>query len=119
MDPDQRESLRGQIMDLNEKVDQWAQQNTELKDEVDLLKREVTRSHSIIDEKQEEIGKLVADLQSVVESEVVLAEEAQVLEKSRNIFRDQNKTLRDQNKTLVELVDALALSLRHIAQEDV
>jgi|TARA_R110001583_G_scaffold154165_3_gene305870 chromosome segregation ATPase len=87
MDPDQRESLRGQIMDLNEKVDQWAQQNTELKDEVDLLKREVTRSHSIIDEKQEEIGKLIADLQT-------MAEEADEIErlKSDNEFLDRQLT---------------------------
>ena len=147
-----REAMRGQIMDLNEEVED--------------LKREVTRSHSIIDEKQDEIrdlqdqivltnkehhdfrvatleeyqeniarkeeeiekevtrsdsaefeveklqdeiGKLVADLQSMVESEIKLAEHVEFLEKSRNIFRDQNKTLR-------ELVDALTVSLRHITQ---
>ena len=87
MDPDQRESLRGQIMDLNEKVDQWAQQNTELKDEGDLLKREVTRSHSRIDDGIEARHKLIADLQT-------MAEEADEIErlKSDNEFLDRQLT---------------------------
>ena len=85
-------------------------QIAELKREVKDLKREVTRSHSIIDDEAEARHKLIADLES-------MAEEAEVLEKSRTVFRDQNTTLRDQNKVLWELVDALTLSLRHIARE--